>query len=500
MSDYYAISGYWDEDYSKSKEPINESINSIKFSIYFTNHLNKKTKIDDKIVSIEDGILEIDNLKLYNSLVFIVNNLYFEPSIIGDLIDRIEVKYQIDEQDAVSEYFVIDSIDFLLDNNIKVYTKSKTIQYSYKYSGNQNKLVQSSSLKELIDKLMPTTTIDHTNLTDIPFIFDYTIENKSIEEVISELQKITLYDYYFCKGVLYFEDKKNIKEDDISIQKFTSLNDIIELNTSINKDDKKINKVLINEQDEKILASVPTITLDIKDSPQPCSPNEIVSFNDEDTLYKVSPVNAYYIVYFSPTTALPTINMNAESGDRIVIERYVLERDNNVTLVGGINQILAVEGVSNYSYKAGYNLLTFDFVEAGELKITYKTTVLHGTVGHQKYPRDMSFNIQHFDQQIKHIHQIEMNGYYPIPYDFTLNLVSDWGIDYADAIDGTVKLSKYEDGSPNFIANINVDMFAETTFNISIYGTYRFDRDGQDALFLDWYINKKRFYQHEMES
>ena len=472
---------------------------NIKFSIYFTNHLDKKIKIDNKIVDADDdGVLEVEETKLFNTFTFTVNDVYFDSAIVSDLVERIEVKYQLDDEEIVSDFYVVDSIEYLLNNNIKVYCKSKTVEYSYKYSGNKNELIQASSLKVLLSKLLVNTTLNYTNLTDILFLFDYEIKDKSVEEVIEELHNITLFDYYYEKGILYFEDKRSIKEDDVSVQRFTSLKDILEFNTSTNKDDKKINKIFINTKNQETIFAEPIITLDLKDSPQPCSPDAVVMFEDEEKTYKVSPVNAYYIVYYSPTTQLPNINMNCESGDRILIENYQLEKDYFVRLAGGIKELIAVEGVENYHYEPNYNFLTFDLVEAGELKITYKTTVLHGNIQHQKYPTEMNITIQHFDQLLEHTHKIAMNGYYPIPYDFTLNLVSDWGLDYYQAIEGEVKISKYDaDNIPNFLESKTVSLFGELKFSITSYGTYRFDKDGAEPLFLEYYINKKRFSLHE---
>jgi len=471
----------------------------IKFSIYFTNHLDQIIKIDKNIVDVEDGILEVEINKLFNTLTFTTNGVYYEPSIINDLMPRIEVKYQLDENEPISEFFVLDGVDYLLENNIKVYAKSEGVRYTYKYGGNVDKLMQVVSVKDLLMQLLPTMTLDFNNFTDIPLVFDYEIKNKSIEEVVHDLSRITMFEYYYDKGVLYFEDKRVIKVDDVEVARFTSVSDIMEFNTTTNKDDKKVNKILINETQTDILSNEPTITLDLRDSPQPCSPDEVIIYEDENTTYKLSPVNAYYIVYFSPTLQLPEINMECENGDRILIERYTLESDNYVKLTGGIDEIIAIEGVTNYNFEIGYNLLTFDNVAKGELKITYRTKVLHGSIIHQKYPRDLNITIKHFNQKIEHIHKTALNGYYPIPYDFTLNLVSDWGIDYAQAIEGEVQISIYEDESPNVLQTKTVSLFGELDFKIEVYGTYRFDKDGQDTLFLDWYINKKRFYLHEVK-
>ena len=472
---------------------------NIKFSIYFVNHLDKKIKLDSKIVDVEDGILEQENTKLFNTLTFTVNDVYIDSTIVGDLIERIEVKYQIDDNEKISDYFVIDSIEFLKNNNIKIYSKSKTVEYSYKYSGNKNELIQASSLKVLLDKILPNTILNYTNLTDANFTFDYEIKEKSIEEVVEELQKITLFDYYYHQGSLYFEDKKSIQVDDVSVQRFTSLKDILEFNTSTNKDDKKINKIFINTTEQEVVFAEPIITLDLKDSPQCCSPDEVIIFEDDDKTYKISPVNAFYIVYFSPLTQLPTINMDAQSGDRVLIENYQLEKDYFVRLAGGIKELIAVEGVENYHYEPNYNLLTFDKVDKGELKITYKTTVLHGSISHQKYPTEMNITIQYFNQLLEHTHKIEMKGYYPIPYTLTVSLVSDWGIDYNNAIGGSVKVGKkYDDNDYNYVEDLEVDDFGEFKISFDEYGSFSFTRKNQETLYLDYYINKKKFYMEKV--
>ena len=471
----------------------------VKLSVYFINHLDKKIKIDSNIVDINDAILEKDMNKLYNSLTFVTNNIYYDTSIVGDLSERIEVRYKVDDGIEVVEKFVIDNISYLQNNNIRINCKSITIRYSYKYAGAIDKSFQASTLHELLGMLLPHSNLDTTNLFNYPLIFDYEVKNKSIEEAIIEIQKFTKFDYYLNDDIIVFEDKKTIKEDDVSVKRFTALEDIISLNTRTNTDKKKINKILINSKKEEFLTASPLITLEIKDSPQCCSPDEVQLFEDGNNTFKISPVNAYYLVYYSPTIQEPVINMEVLTGDRIVIENYKLEKDESVTLVGGIDELLGIDGVENYTFEQGVNLITFDYVEKGELKITYKTKVLYGSIKHSKFPKNININIKHFNQQLDYVHKIEFKGYYAIPHILKINLVSDWGIDYNDAINGTVKVSKREDGAFVEYTDLDVDVFAETDFEITEYGTYKLERDEQEPLFLDWYVNSKKNYMHEVQ-
>ena len=191
--------------------------------------------------------------------------------------------------------------------------------------------------------------------------------------------------------------------------------------------------------------------------------------------------------------------MNASEGERIVIENYKLENDNFVRLTGGIEEIIAVEGVENYSFEKGYNVLVFDYVEKGELKITYKTKVLYGTIEHSKYPKTINITIKHFNQIINYDHKIELNGYYPIPYNFTLNLVSDWGLDYAEAINKSVTISKKSGDVFVEIDDFESNSFGELEFNIEEYNTYKFETENQEPLYLDWYVNNKKIYMDEVQ-
>jgi hypothetical protein len=191
--------------------------------------------------------------------------------------------------------------------------------------------------------------------------------------------------------------------------------------------------------------------------------------------------------------------MNAEEGKRVVIENYQLENDNFVKLIAGIDEIIAVEGVENYSFEKGYNVLVFDYVEKGELKITYKTKILYGTIQHSKTPKTINITIKHFNQIINYDHKIELDGYYPIPYDFTLNLVSDWGLDYINAINKSVTIYKKSDDNFVKIDDFESDSFGELKFNIEEYNTYKFETENQEPLYLDWYVNDKKIYMDEVQ-
>ena len=467
---------------------------NVTLEIYFTNHLNKKIKLNDFIIDVEDGVFSIQNKKIYSSLVFVTHDVYFSPDIVGDGIERIELIYKIEGDLSYSgaEKFMIEDIEYLENENIKVYSKTK----GYKYTKEKlNKIIPANSVKELITSLLADLTIDFSKFSDIPLLFDYEIENKTAEDVINEISKITDFDYYYFNGTLYIEDKRVINPEDNALFRFNEIEHITDFSTTYTKDN-VINRVEINLEDEEII-STPTIALEIKNSPQCCSPDEVIIYTDDSgNTYKINPVNAFFVVYYSPLIATPKINLPAKKGERVLIETFKLNNDNFVKLTGGVKELIAVEGVENY--KAVDNILMFDKVEKGELKVTYKTDCLYGTIEHSKYPKTINFYITHFNQVIDYDHKIELNGYYPIPFDFTLNLCTDWGIDYIDAINKNVTISKKDGDVFVELGEFTSNAFGELEFTISEYGTYKFEIQGQEPLYLDWYINNKKIYMDEV--
>ena len=141
----------------------------IKLSVYFTNHLNDIIKLDNNIVT--TGSIETSINKLYSSFIFTTQDIYYDPHIVGDLSKRIRVRYVVNDGDEINLYFVIDSIEYLDDNNIKVYCKHDNIQYAYKYMGGLTEVLENETLHTLLTELIPSANVD--NLVDCTFDFNY---------------------------------------------------------------------------------------------------------------------------------------------------------------------------------------------------------------------------------------------------------------------------------------------------------------------------------------
>ena len=464
----------------------------INYSVYFTNHLQEVIKIDSNIV--ENSSIITQTNKLYSSFVFTTNGIYYKPDIVGDLQNRIKVRYKIDTENEVNLYFVIDYVEYLDDGNIRVYCKSDGIKYTSKYGSLLNGVISANSLSSLLSNIIPNADI---NITDCNLIFDYTVKNKSAEEVINDLHNIFYFDYYVANNTIYFRDKRTI-QDETPIKTFNSIEDILTISTTTDTSNKNIGFVNINIKKIDDIYSTPKMNLQIKDTPQCCSPDNVEIYTATDgTVYRINPVNAYWILYYSPLTEIPNCNIAYQSGEREVIEHFELKDDDFVELVGGIDTIVAISGVTNPTYIQNYNVLAFDKVTEGSLDITYKTKVLHGTITHSSTPKEIRFSITHYNQQIDYIHKIQFDGYYPIPYNLKINLMKDWGLDYDNSINKTIAVGKFDGESFVSYGNYTSDSFGNFTLPLNEYNHFLLSTDGAKDLHLDYFANDMKFFMSD---
>ena len=473
---------------------------NIKFNISFTNHLNENINLNNFLINVETGCFLYEINKGYASLDFVTNKVYYDPSIVGDNVERIKVKWQIDNNDIQEELFCIEAIDYLKDNNIKVYCKSKSFKYEKYYI---NKEVTGQNLVELISNIFnDDINLDFTNLTNFDLIGTLHGENKSGFDLLNELIQTYKFEYYYRQGTIYFCDKKSINKNDVAVIKFSGIKDIESFNTNTDLFKKRVNKIVINKDDKFVNKFESVLKLEINPSPQNTSPDEILVYTDDKgNKYKLAPQKAQFYVYYSPKTDItPEINLPYEIKEKTIVEKYELNNERYLRVTAHIKELLGVDGVDNYTYDIGDNLLIFDKEYTGEVKISYKSDVLAGIITNSKYPKDINFNIKYLDRVINYTHKIKLNYYYPLPYNLTLNTISDWGLSADISINKTINISKYDTASSAFVAqgNTTSDEFGDFVINLTEYGTYRFDIDGQEPLFLDYFVNKKNIYMNEL--
>jgi hypothetical protein len=496
----------------------------MRFSIFFRDHFNKLSKIDDYIVDVEDGIFEISNHKLYSTLTFVTNGVFYRPDIVGDLVERIEVWHQTDDK-VIKEKFVIDGIEYLTQNNIKIYCKSPTIRYSYKYSGNQNQIVK-GYYKDIIKKLLRKSRVNLDNLTDFYFLFDFEIKNKSIEDSIEELANITKCDYYYHRGVIYFEDKKTIKEYDTPLQKFNDIEDIFEFSTTSNKDEKKINKLLINEKEEHITTE-PKISLSISKDPFVVSPPRVEKYkqnNDENNKtddsdenveeYAFVPIQNQLLFYLTPLGGVFKCNLETElMRNYTAIGKYELNNEDYLIVTAGIKKIVAIEvngeylTKRDYRFETNFNYIIFNKRYTGELKISYKTDIYRAIIPPTQIPKDYKIYATYYDQELNYTLKTEYNGYYPLPYIYKLNLIKEWNMppDIASGrtiyLKGKIYERNYKGEMEQNIINesYKADPFGEVEIEFREYGNYILT-GGYEPVYISFYKNKFNITQDKEQS
>ena len=124
--------------------------------------------------------------------------------------------------------------------------------------------------------------------------------------------------------------------------------------------------------------------------------------------------------------------------------------------------------------------------------------MLYGTIPHSTTPKEVRFDITHYNQNINYPHKIELNGYYPSPYNLKVNLMKDWGLDYDKSINKTITLSK-DDGTGVFVtvATYTSDSFGNFTLPISAYAHYKLSTADATDLHLNYFVNDMKFFMSD---
>ncbi len=477
----------------------------IKFDVFFTNHLNETKKITDKIVDFDNGLIDIEVNRLYAVASFVTNGVYYDTSIIGDGVERFEIKYKIDNNDVVAHKFVLDGVDYLKDNNIRIYLKTKGILKSYKYSGNISFEASSYSLKDILSTLLDGLAFDFTNLTDRELPYTYK-SDKSPAEIIEDLREVFGFEYYYKDGIIYFEDKKDLTYKK-EVRKFSEVKDILSFSTSVNKEDKKINEVVINKKTQTKTEN--KIKLLIDPSPQPCSPSDVLVYIDDGNSYKIPPKYAIFNIFTTHKDMIDNLQINisdknityTKNQEKVLIEEYELNDENCFFVTAFINELIGYEIDDDIKLNYENNLVKLNKKYTGIVKISYKTIAFIGQIPPFQYPKTIFFNITAQKEKLTYNHKLELNGYYPIPYNLTISLIKDWGIDYENAINKEIIISKYDKDNDTFVKKTTTSSneVGEFEFNITKYGIYRFDTPNQEPLFLYYFVNKFEFCMDEKE-
>jgi len=474
---------------------------NISISVYFTNHLDKVIKLDDNIVYKEAINIEKNCKELYESLSFITNGIHYAPEIVGDFVERILVKIQLDDKPIKEHRFIITATEFLDNDNIKVYAKSK----SYILKKNKlNTIFSYVTTKELLrNEVGNIVTLNCDNLIDIPLQFDYKLEDKTLDDMVREVVAISGGDVYYKDGVVVCENKKVIDKDAVPVQTFNEIKDIESFSTTSNKDAQKINTLDINAQKEQVKEIHPKMVLEIKDSPQCCSPDEVKIYTDNDgNTFQINPLNAFFYLYYSPLLKAPSLNVAHQRLERVVIEHYELKDELYLEVTGAIKELIAIDGVDgSYSVVDGFNILTFDTPQTTNIRITYKTDVLAGEFAHSKTEKKIAISAKHFDASLEFVHKYTYNGYYPQNMKHTLNIVSDMGVEYINAINKSVTIAKYSSDTSTYVTQTTLqsDSFGEVTFTLDDYGVYKIILEDGTALYLYFFINRYEKKSNEDE-
>ena len=171
----------------------------IKTDVYFTDHNNEENIISDKIIDME--IFE-EVGKPYQTLSIKVGNVYFDPSLARDKIERIRVEifaYDISEnmEKLRSESYMIDSMAYGKNKIATVVAKTKGALCEEAFSGLSSGEIF-GSMHNVANQLIPSVSITAQNhaLSENMISFEY----KSKISILLELLEITGSEVYYKYG------------------------------------------------------------------------------------------------------------------------------------------------------------------------------------------------------------------------------------------------------------------------------------------------------------
>jgi len=509
---------------------------TINFGVYFTDHLGKTKKINDNIIDIADGLVDVEVNRLYAVASFITNGVYYDPTIIGDGVERVEIRWQIDDKEIKSHKFVIDGLDFLEDNNIRIYLKTKGILFSYKYSGLIDYTAGFLSLKEILSDILDGLELDFDNFTDRELPSYYKSERKSKEEIIEELSSIFGFEYYYNEGKIVFSDNENltIKFENIPSDKYINVYDyllktveygesagkfnedvILNFSTSIDTDI-KISKIILNETKDVILQNgsvdevlglnddpIGNIIFEINPSPQPAAPSENLNYTNGSNTYTIAKKGAVYKCFFAKKEALINARITAdkidaeyESKEDTLIEKWTLNKEKIIKLKSFVKNIIDIKFSPSFSgyYKTKDNTIALSEEYDGTVTISYNTEYLIGEIPPISEEMTIKFKIEALGEEKEYEHKIVLDGYYPLPYDLTISLCSDMGFGYSEALYKDVFIYKYNTDTGYFNSNVYASYqsngVGEFVFHITEYGLYKIVCENH-ILYLAYFVNKK---------
>lgn len=399
--------------------------------------------------------------------------------------DTLELTLATDEQMG---YAAGQTITARLESDLDVY-EAKFVVDSFKKDGNTLTIIASSSLA-LSDKKSHYSLLESSRAvaarlgasntagyTDYPV--SLSVENSTRYDALLQLAKITGAEVYEKQGELYIEDAKAI-DDAEPILSFHERRDILGMSTSVVAP--KTSSVAINvaETDTTIYAK-PSLSLAIDYDIHPVSPTTPIVYTKDTQTYTISPLQGRAIIYYAPTNKDPIISGGTfvkRQGYKVV-EKFTLDGDFSVSLAGGIIEVLGVEldgrTLADFVFVQHQNTIAWEQPKSGELKVGYKTDVFYALMPPSDKPKKIIIKAAHEGLSLSHLYIYDYNGFFPLPLERTISLITDFGLDSDDAVNALVVVKK----NGVVIQSIASDAFGELDIIFTAYGFYCLSAGGK---------------------
>ncbi len=399
-------------------------------------------------------------------------------------IDTLELVLATDEQMG---YASGQNITIRLESDNDVYEGVFTAQ-AFKKDGNTLNIIATSILDTQIKS-------DHCSLLEssksvaqslgafnvdnyVDYPVSLSIEDSTRFDALLELAKITGAEVYEVGGKLIIENAKVIS-DEIPVLSFHERRDTLSMSTSVVVPKTKSVAINISEADTAVFAK-PSLTLAIDYDIHPVSPLSPIVYTKDTQTYTISPCQGRAIIYYAPTNKDPAIiggNFVKRTGYKVV-EKFTLDGDFSVALAGGISEIIGAEldgtPFTDFVFVPGQNTLAWSEAKSGELKIGYKTDVFYALMPPSEKPKKINIKAAHEGLTLSHLYIYDYNGFFPLPFERTISLITDFGLDSNDAIGAAVVVKK----NGAIIQNTTADAFGELDIIFTAYGFYCLESTG----------------------
>ena len=162
-----------------------------------------------------------------------------------------------------------------------------------------------------------------------------------------------------------------------------------------------------------------------------------------------------------------------------------------VRMSGGMGSSDAITSISNPMFEEGHNVIYFDDVVTGTVRVSYKTDILYKKFSPEYTEKNYPMSFSHYNQVLNYVHEVKATEFYPKPFHCKIDVSDFLDIEYADSINKQVTMAivDFETGVEIAIKSTNTNIVGQIEEVLSDYGQYAFVMQDLPTIYLKYYAN-----------